>query len=168
MIVYGVTADVSIAQLFMAGVLPGMLLALLFSGYLGGLGAAPPAKQVPPPDRSMSLGEKLRESRHLIPVVLLIGAVLGSDLCRHRHRHRSRRGGRGGRAGHQRGAGLELSWQTFKDSAAGRHAAVLHDRADPVRRGLPDAEHGLHRPAAAPGGMDRHAGPPASSSCCSC
>ena len=34
MIVYGVSADVSIAQLFIAGVLPGILLALLFSGYL--------------------------------------------------------------------------------------------------------------------------------------
>jgi C4-dicarboxylate transporter DctM subunit len=35
MIVYGVSADVSIAKLFMAGVLPGLLLAGLFSGYLG-------------------------------------------------------------------------------------------------------------------------------------
>ena len=34
MIVYGVAADVSIAQLFIAGVIPGMLLALLFSGYI--------------------------------------------------------------------------------------------------------------------------------------
>ena len=39
MIVYGVTADVSIAQLFIAGVLPGLMLALLFSGYLVGVGA---------------------------------------------------------------------------------------------------------------------------------
>ncbi len=34
MIVYGVSAEVSIAQLFIAGVLPGIMLALLFSGYL--------------------------------------------------------------------------------------------------------------------------------------
>jgi C4-dicarboxylate transporter, DctM subunit len=34
MIVYGVSADVSIAQLFIAGVLPGIMLALLFSGYI--------------------------------------------------------------------------------------------------------------------------------------
>src|SRR3954469_564702 len=34
MIVYGVTANVSIAQLFIAGVIPGIMLALLFSGYI--------------------------------------------------------------------------------------------------------------------------------------
>jgi C4-dicarboxylate transporter DctM subunit len=34
MIVYGVAADVSIAKLFMAGVLPGMVLAALFMGYI--------------------------------------------------------------------------------------------------------------------------------------
>ena len=34
MIVYGVMANVSIAKLFIAGVLPGILLAALFSGYL--------------------------------------------------------------------------------------------------------------------------------------
>jgi tripartite ATP-independent transporter DctM subunit len=77
MIVYGVTADVSIAQLFIAGVLPGIMLATLFSGYLvvwGWLNAA----RVPPPDAVMSLAQKLRESRYLIPVVMLIAAVLGS------------------------------------------------------------------------------------------
>ena len=34
MIVYGVAADVSIARLFVAGVLPGIMLMLLFSGYI--------------------------------------------------------------------------------------------------------------------------------------
>src|SRR3990167_6421170 len=34
MIVYGVAADVSIAQLFIAGVIPGLLLALIFSAWI--------------------------------------------------------------------------------------------------------------------------------------
>ena len=77
MIVYGVTADVSIAKLFVAGILPGILLAALFSGYLA-VWAAVNKARVPVPDQAMSFAQKLHESRHLIPVVLLIGAVLGS------------------------------------------------------------------------------------------
>ena len=77
MIVYGVTAEVSIAQLFLAGVLPGILLAALFSGYLVWWALRHP-ERVPPADAHLSFGQKLRESRHLIPVVLLIAAVLGS------------------------------------------------------------------------------------------
>ncbi len=77
MIVYGVTADVSIAQLFIAGVLPGVMLAGLFSGYLVLWGWMNPSR-VPPPDAALSLTKKLNESRYLIPVVLLIAAVLGS------------------------------------------------------------------------------------------
>ena len=77
MIVYGVAADVSIAKLLIAGVLPGILLAALFSGYLMAWALMNPGK-VPRPDRVMSLGERLHESRHLIPVVILIAAVLGS------------------------------------------------------------------------------------------
>ena len=77
LIVYGVAADVSIAKLFIAGVLPGILLAALFSGYLMVWALMNPGK-VPRPDRVLSFSEKLHESRHLIPVVLLIAAVLGS------------------------------------------------------------------------------------------
>jgi tripartite ATP-independent transporter DctM subunit len=51
MIVYGVSAEVSIAQLFIAGVLPGILLALLFMGYIAVWALLNPS-QVPPPDRS--------------------------------------------------------------------------------------------------------------------
>jgi C4-dicarboxylate transporter DctM subunit len=68
---------VSIAQLFIAGVLPGVLLASLFSGYLIWWALRHP-EQVPPADAPMSLRLKLWESRHLIPVMLLIAAVLGS------------------------------------------------------------------------------------------
>ena len=77
MIVYGVTAEVSISQLFIAGVLPGLMLAGLFSGYLMFWAWRHP-QLVPPADARMSLGEKLRESRHLIPVIGLILGVLGS------------------------------------------------------------------------------------------
>ncbi|MFM8737636.1 MAG: TRAP transporter large permease, partial [Betaproteobacteria bacterium] len=77
MIVYGVAADVSIAKLFIAGVIPGILLALLFSGYIA-LWALRHPDQIPPRDPPMGWMAKLRESSSLIPVVLLIVAVLGS------------------------------------------------------------------------------------------
>lgn len=77
MIVYGVAADVSIAKLFIAGILPGILLAGLFSGYLMVWSWTHPG-QIPAPDQRFSFRQKLHESRHLIPVVLLIAAVLGS------------------------------------------------------------------------------------------
>jgi C4-dicarboxylate transporter, DctM subunit len=77
MIVYGVTADVSISKLFIAGVLPGIMLACLFSGYIM-LWALRHPHLVPPADAPMTFMEKLNQSRSLIPVVLLIMAVLGS------------------------------------------------------------------------------------------
>ena len=77
MIVYGVSADVSIAQLFIAGVLPGLMLALLFSATIVWWALRHP-HLVPPADARLGFLHKLRESRHLIPVVLLIAAVLGS------------------------------------------------------------------------------------------
>src|SRR5258708_10138421 len=54
MIVYGVAADVSIARLFVAGVLPGVMLMLLFSGYIAGWALLNPEK-TPPRDRIASL-----------------------------------------------------------------------------------------------------------------
>jgi len=77
MIVYGVAAEVSIARLFIAGIFPGILLALLFSGFIVVWALRYP-DQVPAADLQMSLREKLAESRSLIPVLLLIAAVLGS------------------------------------------------------------------------------------------
>jgi C4-dicarboxylate transporter, DctM subunit len=77
MIVYGVAANVSIAKLFIAGVIPGLLLALLFMGYIA-VWALFNKDKVPPPEPGTSLAQKLYASRHLIPVVSLIGLVLGS------------------------------------------------------------------------------------------
>lgn len=77
MIVYGVTAEVSIARLFIAGILPGLMLAMLFSGYIAAWALVNPGK-IPAADQTLSFVQKLAESRSLIPVVLLIAAVLGS------------------------------------------------------------------------------------------
>jgi C4-dicarboxylate transporter DctM subunit len=77
MIVYGVAAEVSIAKLFVAGVLPGLMLAALFSGHLMIWALLNPDK-VPRSDTRMTLLQKLNESRHLIPVILLIGGVIGT------------------------------------------------------------------------------------------
>ena len=77
MIVYGVTAEVSIAQLFIGGVLPGLLLAALFMGYVVVWALLNPGR-TPVSDIRMSFMEKVRASRHLIPAVTLIIMVLGS------------------------------------------------------------------------------------------
>jgi C4-dicarboxylate transporter, DctM subunit len=77
MIVYGVAANVSIAKLFVAGVIPGLLLGLLFMGYIAVWALRHPDR-IPAADASMRFLDKLKASRHLLPVVLLIGTVLGS------------------------------------------------------------------------------------------
>jgi tripartite ATP-independent transporter DctM subunit len=77
MIVYGVSANVSIAQLFIAGVIPGLLLAAMFSGYIMLWSLAHPHR-IPQATERTTIAQKLRASRHLIPVVLLIALVLGS------------------------------------------------------------------------------------------
>ena len=77
MIVYGVTADVSISQLFIGGVIPGIVLAGIFMLYIA-VWSLFNADKIPPADAPMTFAEKMRESKSLIPVVLLIVSVLGS------------------------------------------------------------------------------------------
>ncbi|MEP6825927.1 MAG: TRAP transporter large permease subunit, partial [Ramlibacter sp.] len=60
----------------LAGVIPGLMLAGLFMGYIM-VWALFNKDKVPPADPDMSLGQKLHASRHLIPVVSLIVLVLG-------------------------------------------------------------------------------------------
>jgi C4-dicarboxylate transporter, DctM subunit len=77
MIVYGVAADVSIARLFVAGVLPGIMLMLLFSGYIVAWALINPHR-IPARDSVTSLGQKLYAARYLLPAVALIALVIGS------------------------------------------------------------------------------------------
>ncbi len=77
MIVYGVAAEVSIAKLFIAGILPGIFLSILFMGYIMVWAWRNPS-QVPVADADMSFRQKVYQSRNLIPVMVLIACVLGS------------------------------------------------------------------------------------------
>lgn len=77
MIVYGVAANVSISKLFLAGVLPGLMLGTLFMGYII-FWALLNKQKVPIEISTLSLIEKLKTSWNLIPTILLITLVLGS------------------------------------------------------------------------------------------
>ena len=77
LIVYGVTADVSITRLFVAGVIPGLLVAALFMGYTM-LWSLRHPERIPPPDPPQPLKAKLAASRSLMPTALLIALVLGA------------------------------------------------------------------------------------------
>lgn len=74
MVVYAVTANVSVLQVFLAGFIPGAIVMALYSGYIIVWSLMNPGK-TPPRDPVMSLGEKLKESRKLIPCLLLILSV---------------------------------------------------------------------------------------------
>jgi tripartite ATP-independent transporter DctM subunit len=75
MVVYAVAAEVSIIKVFLAGFIPGLILTLLFSGYIVAWALANPEK-TPRDDMAFSLGEKIYKARHLIPCVLLIVFII--------------------------------------------------------------------------------------------
>lgn len=77
LIVYGVTVNESITQLFFAGVFPGLVLALMFMGYVAGYSALS-KNWNPIQDVAMTFVEKLQNSRFLLPVICLILVVIGS------------------------------------------------------------------------------------------
>ncbi|MBM3564712.1 MAG: TRAP transporter large permease subunit [Alphaproteobacteria bacterium] len=77
MIVYGVATEESIARLFVAGVLPGVMLMALFMGYVAVWALLNPAK-VPPADPVRGWREKVKAARNLIPTISLIVGVIGS------------------------------------------------------------------------------------------
>ena len=77
MIIYGVLADVSIGKLFIAGILPGILLATLYSGYIM-IVSSLDKSAVPKSDEEFSWSDKVKSLKDLIPTFLLIALVLGS------------------------------------------------------------------------------------------
>ncbi|MFZ4407669.1 MAG: TRAP transporter large permease [Paracraurococcus sp.] len=77
MVVYAVAAEVSIIRVFIAGCLPGLIVMLLFSGYIIVWALLNPAKQ-PAPEPRISFAAKLRQSAQLIPCAILIVGVIGT------------------------------------------------------------------------------------------
>jgi C4-dicarboxylate transporter DctM subunit len=77
MIVYGFIAEVSIARLFIAGVIPGIVMVVIFMGYVVVWAWLNPGR-TPPSDIRMTLGERIYASRRLMPVVALIALVMGT------------------------------------------------------------------------------------------
>lgn len=77
LIVYGVTINESIRKLFLAGVLPGLVLALLFMSYVAIMSRV--SKRFnPDPEPRTSFKDKVKNSRFLLPVIALIMLVIGS------------------------------------------------------------------------------------------
>ncbi len=77
LIVYGAATEQSIARLFLAGLVPGLMLAALFAGYVM-LWARFNRALMPEPDPRPSWRERAVALKLLLPTVLLIVAVIGS------------------------------------------------------------------------------------------
>ncbi|WP_340161401.1 TRAP transporter large permease subunit [uncultured Hoeflea sp.] len=77
LIVYGVATEQSIARLFVAGILPGLLLVAMFSAYVIAYALLFPSR-IPGDDEDMPLMDRIRASGRLVPVLSLIAGVIGS------------------------------------------------------------------------------------------
>src|SRR5262245_39526181 len=75
MVVYAVAAEVSIIKGFLAGFLPGLVLTLLFSGYIVVWALLNPGK-TPPPEAQLGFLQKVRKIKLLVPCLLLIAFVV--------------------------------------------------------------------------------------------
>jgi len=77
LIIYGVTVQESIAKLFIAGIIPGIMIALIFMSYVI-IWSLINKKSMPKYVENFSFLEKIRKSKQLLPVIILISAVIGS------------------------------------------------------------------------------------------
>ena len=77
LIIYGVAVQESIAKLFIAGIIPGIMIALIFMSYVI-IWSLINKKEMPKILEEYSFLEKIKRSKQLLPVILLISAVIGS------------------------------------------------------------------------------------------
>jgi hypothetical protein len=133
MIVYAVAAEVSIIKVFLAGIIPGVILTVLFSGYIALWALAHPDR-TPRETMVITLREKRRAHRiHRVGDGDRLGDRYGSGSLRS-----------SGGAGH-RVAGRGTRSQDVLAEPDGRNAPLVHDHVHPRRRVLPGDLHGVHR-----------------------
>ena len=77
LIIYGVTVQESIAKLFIAGIITGIMIALIFMGYVI-IWSLINKKSMPKSYENFSFLEKIKKSKQLLPVIILISSVIGS------------------------------------------------------------------------------------------
>ena len=77
LIIYGVAVQESIAKLFIAGIIPGIMIALIFMSYVI-IWSLINKKEMPKILEEYSFLEKIKRSKQLLPVILLISSVIGS------------------------------------------------------------------------------------------
>ncbi len=77
LIIYGVTVQESIAKLFIAGIIPGIMIALIFMSYVI-IWSLINSKIMPKAYETFSFLDKIKKSKQLLPVILLILGVIGS------------------------------------------------------------------------------------------
>ena len=77
LIIYGVTVQESIAKLFIAGIFPGIMIALIFMSYVI-IWSLTNHKIMPKVYETSSFLDKIKKSKQLLPVILLILGVIGS------------------------------------------------------------------------------------------
>jgi tripartite ATP-independent transporter DctM subunit len=77
MIVYATFTETSVAKLFMAGVVPGLVLTLLFMAYLAVHALIKPAI-APRETEALTRAMLLRSLVDIVPFVLLIGGIMGA------------------------------------------------------------------------------------------
>jgi len=77
LIIYGVAVQESIAKLFIAGIIPGIMIALIFMSYVI-IWSMINKEKMPKILDEYSFLEKIKRSRQLLPVILLILGVIGS------------------------------------------------------------------------------------------
>ena len=125
LIIYGVTVQESIAKLFVAGIIPGIMIALIFMSYVI-LWSLFNKKEMPNIVNQYSFIDKIKRSGQLIPVIILILSVIGSIYT--------------GIATATEAASLgvvgalilsyfqkSLSWSNFKSSLLGSYKNIMHD-----------------------------------------